>query len=248
MVGLIYKDLCCLRKNIKAFVLVTFVTIVLSVLFILSIKYGNVALMIADMSEEEFFGMFQTAIWCVLILPIASSAMIQECFKEDTNANFKKCLYAMPVKEESVVGGRYMSGLAFLFLGFLGTLVASFCISLSTDTIKFTQLLSYCVTFLAVLIVYEAFVMFVLYTVEGKKADLIQCIPLVVLLFGFGYFFVNEINDMTDEQFMEFSMNIMNKANDMMMKYCIWILLGALFLMGISYAGSVIVQKKRGLG
>lgn len=248
MVGLIYKDLCCLKKHIKVFILVTLATIVLSVLFILSIKYGNVALMIAEMSEEEFFGMFQTAIWCVLILPIVSSAMIQECFNEDTKVNFKKCLYALPVKEENVVGGRYVSGLAFLFLGFLGTLVASICICFATDAFKFTQLLSYCITVLAALIVYEAFVMFVLYTVDGKKADLIQCIPLVALFFGIGYLFVNKISDMTNEQFMEFSMNTMNKAKDLMMKYCILVLLGALLIMGISYVGSVLVQKKRGLG
>ena len=246
MVGLIYKDLCCLKKNIKVFILVTLATMALSILFILSMKYGNVALMIADMSEEEFFGFFQTAIWCVLVLPIASSAMIQECFKEDTKANFKKCLYALPVKEEKMVGGRYMSGLVFLFLGFLGTLASSVCISFATDAFKFTQLLSYCITFLAVVIMYEAFVMFVLYTVDGKKADLIQCVPLVVLLFGGMYFFANEVTDMSDEQFMEFSMNMMDKANDLMMKYCIWILLGALLLMGISYAGSVFMQKKRG--
>ena len=247
MVGLIYKDYCCLKKHIKIFFVCTLGVIGLSILFILSMKYGNVALMIADLSEEEFFGLFQTAIWCVLILPIATSAMIQECFKEDTKANFKKCLYALPVKEEKVVGGRYLSAITFLFLGFLGTLTASACIALATDAFKFRQLLGYSVTFFAVLIIYEAFVMFVLYTVDGKKADLIQCVPLIVLLLGSMYFFVNYVADMSDEQFTEFGTRLMTRINDVMVNDCIWILLLALFIMGISYIGSVFVQKKRGL-
>ncbi len=247
MVGLIYKDLCCLKKHIKMFVILTTIVIVLSILFVLSMEHGNVALMIAEMSEEEFFGMFQTAIWCVMILPIACSAVIQECFKEDATANFKKCLYALPVKEEKVVGGRYMAGLVFLFLGFLGTLAVGTSIALATDVFKFRQLLGYSVTFLAVIILYEAFVMFVLYTVDGKKADLIQCVPLVILLFGFMYFFTKHVAAMSDEQFTRFLKDAMDKLSELMVNDCIWILLASLLIMGISYIGSVFMQKKRGL-
>ena len=247
MVGLIYKDLCCLRKHIKTFAVLTFVVIALAILFILSMKYGNVAQMIASMSEEEFFGMFQAAIWYVLILPIASSAMIQECFKEDTKANFKKCLYTLPIKEETAVFGRYMSGLTFLFLGFLGNLVASVSIALSTDVFQFRQLLGFSVTFLAVMIFYEAFVMFILYTVDGKKADLIQCVPLVVLLVLGEILFVKKVDKMSDEQFTAFLKSMMDKLSDLMVNKCIWILLLALLFMVISYIGSVYMQKKRGL-
>ncbi len=247
MVGLIYKDLCCLRKHIKMFAILTVVVIALSLLFVLSMEHGNVALMIAEMSEEEFFGLFQTAIWCVMILPIACSAMIQECFKEDSTANFKKCLYALPVKEEKVVGGRYMAGLAFLFLGFLGTLAVGTSIALATDVFKFRQLLGYSVTFLAVIILYEAFVMFVLYSVDGKKADLIQCVPLVILLVLWGGFFTKKVDKMSEEQFTAFVKSVMDTLNDLMTNKCIWILLFALLVMGLSYIGSVFMQKKRGL-
>lgn len=246
MAGLIYKDICCLKKSLRIFVVITLGTIGMAVLFILSMKYGNVAKITTIMSQEEFFEFFQVSIWCVLILPIASSAMIQECFKEDTKANFQKCLYTLPVKEEIVVGSRYLTGVNCLFLGFLGTLVASGSIALTTDAFRFTQLLAYSVTFLAILIVYEAFVMFVLYTVNGKKADLIQCIPLVLLLFLTEYFFMNKARNMTDEQLTEFFTRVMEKVNDLMLHKCIWILLASLLLFLISYMGSVYVQKKRG--
>ena len=247
MVGLIYKDLCCLRKYIKMFVILTIGTIALSILFVLSMKYGNAAIMIAEMSEEEFINMFQMAIWCVMILPIASSGIIQECFKEDTKANFKKCLYALPVKEEKLVGGRYLSALAFLLLGFLGTLMVGLSIALSTDVFNIRQMLGYSVTFLAVLIFYEAFCMLVLYAVDGKKADLIQCIPFIVLIMGYMFWFIMKTADMSDEQFTSFFKYLLDKFNDIMVNDCVWILLLALLFMGMSYIGSVFIQKKRGL-
>ena len=247
MIGLIYKDLCCLRKHIKIFATLTIGVIALSILFVLSMEHGNVAFMIAEMSEEDFFNMFQMAIWCVMIMPIASSAIIQECFKEDTKANFKKCLYALPVTEEKLVGGRYLSGLVFLLLGFLGTLAVGICIALSTDVFKLGQMLGYSVTFLAVVIFYEAFCMLVLYAVDGKKADLIQCIPFIVLIVGYMVWFIMKTADMPDEQFTHFLKDLMDTFNDIMVNKCIWILLFAILFMGISYIGSVFMQKKRGL-
>lgn len=247
MIGLIYKDLCCLRKHIKIFVILTVGVIALSILFVLSMEYGNVAFMIAEMSEEEFFNLFQMAIWCVMIMPIASSCIIQECFKEDNKANFKKCLYVLPVTEEKLVGGRYLSGLVFLLMGFLGTLAVGICIALSTDVFQFGQMLGYSVTFLALLIFYEAFCMLVLYAVDGKKADLIQCIPFVVLIDGYMTWFIMQTVNMPDEQLTQFLKDLMDKFNDVMVNDCIWILFLALLFMGMSYIGSVFIQKKRGL-
>ena len=94
---------------------------------------------------------------------------------------------------------------------------------------------------------YEAFVMFVLYSVGGKKADLIQCVPLVVALVGVMYFFTKHVAAMTDEQFTQFIKDAMDKLNELMVNDCIWLLLASLLIMGISYIGSVFMQKKRGL-
>ena len=140
-----------------------------------------------------------------------------------------------------------MAGLVFLLLGFLGTLSVGGCIALATDAFKFQELLGCSITFLALVIMYEAFVMFILYTVDGKKADLIQCVPLVVALVGFMAWFIRKTADMADEQFTQLLRDSMDKINDIMTYHCIWILLVALFCMAISYIGSVFIQKKRGL-
>ena len=56
MCGLITKDMYCLKKNLKIFFSVTIGIMVLSVLFIISSKYGNVARGMAQMQREEKFG------------------------------------------------------------------------------------------------------------------------------------------------------------------------------------------------
>ena len=89
--------------------------------------------------------------------------------------------------------------------------------------------------------------MFLLNTVNGKKADLIQCVPLVAALVGFMYFFTKHVANMTDEQFTQFLKDALDKIRDIMTYDCIWILLAALLFMGLSYIGSVFMQKKRGL-
>ena len=70
--------------------------------------------------------------------------------------------------------------------------------------------------------------MFILYTVDGKKADLIQCVPLVVALVGFMAWFIGKTADMADEQFTQLLRDSMDKINDIMTYHCIWILLVAL--------------------
>lgn len=249
MVGLIYKDIYCLKKNIKLFVVITLGVIVLSVLLILSMQYGNIQTFLSteEITEEEFFSLFQAAIWCVLILPIAAATMITDCYKEDKKASFSKCLYTLPVKEEVIVGSRYIAGVLFLLLGLVGSVVASVCISFATDVFSLGQLISYCVTFTAVLLVYLAFLMFLLYTVDGRKADFIQCIPLVILFFVAEYLIVEKGGDLSAEEFSLYMTNMEESINQFMIKNSVWLLLAAFGIVGISYLGSVMVRKKRGI-
>ena len=77
MRGLITKDMYCLKKNLKIFFSVTIGIMVLSVLFIISSKYGNVARGMAQMQREEKFGnkmvvsIYQGVIWLTLFIIIA---------------------------------------------------------------------------------------------------------------------------------------------------------------------------------
>lgn len=249
MLGLIYKDIYCLKKHIRLFAVITIGVIVLAVSLILSMQYGNVAKFIRaeGITEEEFLSYFQAAIWATLLLPIASTAVIAECYKEDKKASFSKVLYSLPVKEAEIAGSRYLSGAIFLLLGLLGSMVASVCISFATDAFKLGELLSYSITFTAGLFLYLSFVMLLMYAMDGKKAALIECIPLVILMFVVEYFVVEKGGDMSEAEFANYMTGMIESVNNFMQNNSIWLLVAALFVMAISYLGSVQVLKKRGI-
>ena len=76
MRGLITKDMYCLKKNLKIFFSVTIGIMVLSVLFIISSKYGNVARGMEQMKREQKFSsetvlsIYQCVIWLTLFIII----------------------------------------------------------------------------------------------------------------------------------------------------------------------------------
>ena len=53
MIGLITKDMYCLRKNLKTFICVTIGVITVAVLFLVSSRCGNVALGMEQMKKED---------------------------------------------------------------------------------------------------------------------------------------------------------------------------------------------------
>ncbi|MGN0164765.1 MAG: ABC-2 transporter permease [Lachnospiraceae bacterium] len=252
MKGLVRKDLYCLKKSIKLFAAVTLGIIVISVLFVLSTKYGNIAKAIdsldksGDMSRENFFKVYQLAIWACLAVPMAFIANVTDCFKEDNRADFSKFLFTMPVKYSGIVGARYISCLIFAGVSFLGSVIAAFFISLATDTFGFAGLLSVLSFIAAVLIVYMGVVLFLIYVIGSNHTDLIQCLPFIaVAVIAYIIFSVKimSIGDGQLNQIMESA--ILKKGKNFIESYGIFCLLAGLVFLGLSYLGSLAVMNRK---
>lgn len=191
MLGLIQKDMYCLKKNLIMFCAVTTGIVILSVMFILSSRFGNVAkgieiMMIEDgLSEEMFYSFFQAAVWAVLFIPMAFTGMVVECFKEDRKAGFCKYQFCLPLNSARIVGSRYASCFLFAFVSLLGSLLVGFFVSLVSDVFAFDILASFIFTFCGAMLIYLSLVMFLLYCFGAARADIIQCVPFVVLFFAF---------------------------------------------------------------
>lgn len=187
MTGLIRKDMYCLKNILMTFFLVTAGVILLAVLLLISARCGNIALAIREMKEETgmgeeaFYYFFRIPIWLTLFIPMAFLSMIVECFKEDRKAGFAKTMLCMPLTDAQIVGSRYLSCLLFAVLGMAGSFVAAFFVSLASDTFALKELMQYMFCFGGALLVYMSFVMFMLYALGVEKADLIQCVPFLVL-------------------------------------------------------------------
>ncbi|MBD5544196.1 MAG: ABC-2 transporter permease [Lachnospiraceae bacterium] len=252
MVGLIQKDMYCLKGNLKTFLIVSISVIVLSVLFILSARYGNVAKGIEQMKiesnlgEEEFYAFFQGAVWCVLLLPMSFLGMIAECFKEDKKAGFSRQMLTLPLSDGKIVGSRYISCLLLAVISLADSLLAGFFVSLVSDVFPLQKMLGYILCFNGALLAYMSVQMFLIYTFGEKKSDLIQCVPLVILLLLAIYIFQTRLSNVTDAQVNAYMIGMINQIADFMIEKCGLILLAAMGCMALSFFGSwKIFQKRR---
>lgn len=187
MRGLIKKDFYCMRKSMKLILLVALGTIYLAVTFTLSARYGNVAKNISEtaetaararaeelLTEEEFYSIYTYVIWVVLLLPLALMGNVVDCFREDRRAGFGKFCFSLPAREKQIAGARYLSCLLYALLGIVASVTAALSVSLASDRLRFSELLSVVFAFGSILLVFVSVVMPLTYLLGADKLDLIQ--------------------------------------------------------------------------
>ncbi len=254
MSGLIKKDMYCLRKNLLMFIFVTVGVIVLSVMFIISSRSGNVALGIKQMktenvgmSEADFYAIFQIAVWAALFIPIAFVCVVVECFKEDRKAGFYKYMMTLPLSEKKLVGSRYVSLLLFVVISVAGSCTAAVFVSLVSDYFRLDRLISIIFTFAAVILIYMSIVMLLLYVFGVERADFIQCAPFAaVLITGIAAIGV-KINSLPENELDGYLSKLISGFSDAVSKNGILIMGIALLCVTVSYFVSCkILEQRRG--
>lgn len=251
MIGLIRKDLYCLKKNLLLFIAVTVGIIVLGVMFTVSAQSGNIADGVAAMKAEDpagekiFYSVFQLGIAATLMIPIAFIGMTTECFKEDDKAHFYRYAMTFPVKEAQLVGSRFLAMLLFGAVGICGSLLAVLFVSFASDTLALKSLICCILVFAAVLLTYMSIVFFLLYCFGAKRADLVQCIPVVGIVLAADALFSYRLNGLTEEEAASFMMQLPDKLFRFMERFGVVIFLAALGVTGLSFIGSCIVTRKR---
>lgn len=251
MIGLVCKDMLCLKKNLTLFFGVTIGVIIIALLYILSSKYGNIAIEFEEMAEMEGedFAMLQgttkAVVYFSLLVPIAFLATIVECFKEDFKAGFYKNLMSLPLSEAKIVGSRYVSCMLFTVVAMLGSVLTAFLVSLVEKDMPFENSFKYIVIFTTVLMVYISLVMFLLYLFGARKADLIQSVPFVILLIVAEGWFAMKLQTAPEGEEMHIFSELGSGVKTLVNDYGYLLFLGALCCMGISFLGSWLMMKRR---
>ena len=254
MKGLIIKDLYCLKKEIRLFLGVTIGSAIVSILFLLSARYGNIADGLADIqktemiSREMLLSMTDMLALTVIFLPIALAGSLVECFKEDSKAGFSKVAFSMPISYEKVVGSRYITCMMFFGVCFLSATFCNVLVTAVSESLEFMAVLkgTFCVC--AIFMIYMSLIMFLLYLLGTKRADIIQSVPLLLVFFVGVIRFAMKIESQSDEAELGGLIEMVNKGKEFMEKQGLMIFAVALICMCLSYFLSVkIVEKKRGL-
>lgn len=253
MTGLIYKDAICLRKNLKMFIGVGFGVVALAVMFALSCKMGNISEGLKtynaedSMDKEMLIGVINMTMHVVLFIPMAFMGNIIDCFKEDRKAGFSNSLFSMPLNYKEIVGARYVSMMIYFVMGFIFSLITAIGVSMSSDRVKFDEMLSTTLFFAGIMTVYMGIVIPCVYAFGSDKSDLICAAPFGAVLIGaIAYVSVNEDKIPEDETGL---LKILNDFMDLLTKKGYVVIAAAMVVLIASYFSSVlIIKKKKGCG
>lgn len=249
MKGLIIKDFLCLKKQLSMFVMLVLMTVIVTVLFVLSSKYGNLALAKNEMLETgqiDQAGLVDAASFAVmlfLLVPIAAVTDIGSIFKEDAKAGFASIAAVMPLTIRQRVTARYFTVFSILVAGIIIDGIMCFLLSLFTDVMKFGESVNMIFAVAALIAISSGLlILFSILFGRGKEdfALVTSSLLLVVMLISVGYkrikaFFVDEIN---------FTGDMMNfiKTKSYIMVFV------AFIIVLLCYIGSVVIaERKRGV-
>ena len=261
MKGLMIKDIMCLKKQLMVFCYVIIGVLIVSVMFVLSARFGNLAAAAQEMAAEnsmsdmEVNNIATLALLLFMFLPFAVVGDVLFVFEEDSKAGFAKIAGALPVSVPKRVLSRFLSIHALLGIGAVIDTVIAFGLSLLTDIVTFSDFMGMILTSLSVMVIYSS--VQIAYRVampgvgKGQYAQILSILTMVVGFVLIRFKKIKEImtmiangraetEDMSVERMWDLLTVIKEKA---------WIIgLIALAVMLVSFALSVtIAQRKRGV-
>lgn len=193
MKGLIIKDLMCLKKNIRTFFFVAIATLVISVMAVLSAKFGNIALLerVAEDNSSNVspLELLWFAISIMVMLPIMSVGDgISGVFAADRNAGFAAVAGAMPVSVKKRVEARYLSVLSMCGAGVSASLIIAVILSFFTDIMSIGEFVGLVLMASSVMLIFVAVEMVLIIAFNkasdycGQLAFLIMCIAAGIVI------------------------------------------------------------------
>ena len=258
MKGLIIKDIMCLKKQLITFIYVLIAVCVISVMYVLSAKYGNLALAGRQMAETnqasdlDIKNLASLSLVLFMLLPIAVIGDMVNVFQEDGKAGFNRIVGAFPLSIKKRLLSKYISIYALFLIGVVVDLFLALLLSAITDLMTFGELLGVIISSASIMSIYSALVIFFCLILGYGKEPYAQFFSLflmatVTVLANFNtvkkitaYIMTEDTNMLSGVSRWGALELVKNKA---------WLLLLIAVIVSISsYAASLIVaERKRGV-
>ena len=176
MKGLILKDFMCLKKQLKQFLFLIIGVLIVSVMYVLSARFGNIALAgkemleTNDMTSMDLKNLGSMALVIFMVLPIAMIGDIFNVFVEDGKANFQKVALVLPISLKKRLLARYLTIYTLLGIGIFVDLLIAFLLSCLTDLMSFSEFFGIILFLSSFMIICNAiFIFFYLLLGYGKE-------------------------------------------------------------------------------
>lgn len=179
MKGLILKDLMCLRKQRVTYIYIVIVVFVISIMYVLSARFGNIALTEQAMAENglselDVKSLMSFALVVFMALPLAMVGDVSSIFMADGQAGFVNVSSVLPVSMEKRVLSRYITVSLFFGIGIVTDLFLSFVISRFTELVTFVDFCKTIITVSGGLFIYGALICFYMFVFGYGKESYAQ--------------------------------------------------------------------------
>lgn len=188
MKGLIIKDLMCLRKQLIIFAYVVAGVLVVSIMFVLSARFGNIALGNQEMmvenglSDIDINNMSTQILMLFMLLPVACVGDFAKIFEEDGKAEFVKVSSVMPLSIGQRVMAKFITIFAMFGMGAVTDLVIAFILSKLTNIISFMDFLGIIISAVSLMSIFGALVIVLCFVFGYGKEDYSRIIALFIML------------------------------------------------------------------
>ncbi|MBO5241979.1 MAG: ABC-2 transporter permease [Lachnospiraceae bacterium] len=191
MKGLIIKDVMCLKKQLTVFSFVLIGVVAVSIMYVLSAKFGNIALagreMLAteDLTAVDVKNLSSMALIFFMMLPIATVGDMSNVFTADGKAGFAKMAGALPISIKKRLLSKYLTIYALLGLGVIVDVLLAFVLSLLTDIISFADFFGIIISVSSIMGIYSALVIFFCVLYGYGKEEFAQISSLITMYLAF---------------------------------------------------------------
>lgn len=252
MKGLVIKDLMCIRKQLILFGYTVASVAVLSVMIVLSCRFGNLRWEKSGMemmavepyfSEQDLNRMACLTLKFFLFLPIVCVGDFANVFEADGKAGFAKVSTILPISVGRRVLAKYVTILMLFTTGVAVDLAITTVLAFLTDFISFWDFTLTILLFASVMGIYGAIEIIFCFLFGYGKEDYARIAALLSLLVAAVILNLDRIKGFLTsfDGSMAELLKIMDKKN-----YNIFLI--AVFVMGASYFASVtIAKRKRGV-
>lgn len=188
MKGLVIKDLFCLKKRLTILCFAIAGVLVLSIMFVLSANFGNVAeagkhmLKDNDITAIDIENLAVTALAFFMLVPIAAVGDMAMVCDMDEKAGFCKVSASLPVSLKKRVLARYFTVIALYSISTLIDIIIAFVLSRISDLITFSIFLNIIFSCVSIMILYSVCVIFYCFMLGGSKTTYAQLFSLITLI------------------------------------------------------------------
>ena len=192
MKGLIIKDIMCLKKQLTTFVYVISGVVIISILYVLSSRFGNLAEVgrtLLDennnMSEIDVKNLGSMVLIMSMLIPVVSVGDMLNVFIADGKAGFFKVSASLPVSLKKRMLSRFLTIYALFAIGALVDIILALVLSALTDIMSFGSFLGIIVSSASVLSIYSALMILYCVILGYGREQYAQVFALLTIILAF---------------------------------------------------------------